>query len=88
MIIKNQPDMSILVSRLEKRTKGTMDKKVSVYLDKGIEIGGTITVDDALNTTSENPVQNKVIATKINELDTTIGDIETILHTLNEGEES
>lgn len=81
MKVKNQPDMSILVSRLEKRTKGTMDKKVSVFLDEGIEIGGTITVDDALSTTSPNPVQNKVIAEAI-------GDIESILHTLNEGEES
>lgn len=41
----------------------------------------TIEVDDELSTTSENPVQNKVIAQAI-------GNIEQVLHTLNNGEES
>lgn len=31
-----------------------------------IQSGGTVTVDSALSTTSENPVQNKVITTEIN----------------------
>ena len=38
-----------------------------------IEGGGTITVDDALSDTSENPVQNKVITTKVNSLETSLG---------------
>jgi predicted nucleic acid-binding Zn-ribbon protein len=45
-----------------------------------IEGGGT--VDDALSTTSENPVQNKVITLKINEIsgnvNTISGDVETL----------
>ena len=48
--------------------------------------GGDITVDDALSTTSKNPVQNKVITNKINEIESSIGDVETILHELNNGE--
>lgn len=39
----------------------------------------TLTIDDAFSADSENPVQNKVIYAAI-------GDIETILHTLNIGE--
>ena len=50
--------------------------------------GGTVTVDDALSETSENPVQNKVITNKVNEIENSIGDVETILHELNNGEES
>lgn len=34
----------------------------------------SIVVDSALNTTSENPVQNKVVATAINNLNTLVGD--------------
>ena len=37
-----------------------------------IEGGGTITVDDALSDTSENPVQNKVITTKVNSLESSL----------------
>ena len=35
--------------------------------------GSTIVVDDALSNTSENPVQNKVITTKLNSLETSLG---------------
>lgn len=38
-----------------------------------IEGGGSVTVDSALSTTSENPVQNKVITTKVNSLETSLG---------------
>ena len=41
----------------------------------------TIEVDNELSDTSENPVQNKVITQAI-------GNVEQILHTLNNGEES
>lgn len=50
--------------------------------------GGTVIVDDSLSTESENPVQNKVITTKINSLEQEIGDIETALHQINNGDES
>lgn len=35
--------------------------------------GSTVVVDDALSDTSENPVQNKVITTKVNSLETSLG---------------
>ena len=38
-----------------------------------IEGGGTITVDDALSDTSENPVQNKVITTRITSIESSLG---------------
>ena len=38
-----------------------------------IEGGGTVTVDSELSLTSENPVQNKVITTKVNSLETSLG---------------
>ena len=38
-----------------------------------IESGTSITVDSELSTTSENPVQNKVITTKVNSLETSLG---------------
>lgn len=38
----------------------------------------SVTVDSAMSSTSTNPVQNKVIYNAI-------GDVETILHTLNSG---
>lgn len=39
--------------------------------------GGSVTVDDALSTTSENPVQNKVITARINGLDSDVGTLRT-----------
>jgi hypothetical protein len=41
--------------------------------------GGSITVDDALSTSSTNPVQNKVITDEINDIKTTLGNINTVL---------
>ena len=38
-----------------------------------IESGTSISVDSELSTTSENPVQNKVITTKVNSLETSLG---------------
>ena len=37
--------------------------------------GGSITVDSALSTTSTNPVQNKVVTARINELDDLLSDV-------------
>ena len=42
-----------------------------------LEQGSQISVDTALSTSSTNPVQNKIVTTKINELDTTISSIQT-----------
>ena len=38
MKVKTQPEMSILVSSIQNRKKGYMDKKVSVFLDKNVKI--------------------------------------------------
>ena len=42
-------------------------------------------VDSSLSSTSTNPVQNKVIKGQIDDINATIGNVETILHTLNSG---
>lgn len=53
--------------------------------------GGSIVVDSALSSVSTNPVQNSVITEALNAtatkdyVDTQVGNIETILHTLNLG---
>lgn len=71
------PDVSNLATKAELANKqdqlvsGTNIKTVNgqSLLGNGniqIEGGGTITVDSTLSTTSENPVQNKVITTAIN----------------------
>ena len=39
--------------------------------------GGSVTVDDALSTTSTNPVQNKVLTARINGLDLDVGTLRT-----------
>ena len=39
--------------------------------------GGSVTVDDALSTTSTNPVQNKVLTARINSLDSDVGTLRT-----------
>lgn len=49
---------------------------------QALELGGNITVDDALSTSSTNPVQNKVIAEEINDMKTTIGNINTVLESV------
>ena len=49
---------------------------------QALEIGGSITVDDVLSTTSTNPVQNKVITEEINDMKTTIGNINTVLESV------
>lgn len=41
--------------------------------------GGTVTVDAALSATSENPVQNKAITSKINQIDLQLGELDTWL---------
>lgn len=45
------------------------------------ESGGIIT-DDVLSTSSTNPVQNKVIAEKITDIETLVGNIDILLGTI------
>lgn len=53
-------------------------KETGKIYTQGGEYGGEdITVDSALSTTSTNPVQNKVITTKVNDIDTRVQDIES-----------
>lgn len=53
-------------------------KDGAIRLWTNAQTGGSVTVDSALSSTSENPVQNKVIYNAI-------GDVESILSTLNIG---
>lgn len=53
-------------------------KDGAIRLYTNAQTGGSVTVDSALSSTSENPVQNKVIYNAI-------GDVESILSTLNIG---
>ena len=39
--------------------------------------GGSVTVDAALSASSENPVQNKAITSKINQMDRQLGELDT-----------
>ena len=39
--------------------------------------GGSVTVDSALSTASTNPVQNKAITNKINQMDSQLGELDT-----------
>ena len=53
-------------------------KETGKIYTQGGEYGGEdITVDSSLSTTSTNPVQNKVITTKVNDIDTRVQDIES-----------
>ena len=53
-------------------------KDGAIRLYTNAQTGGSVTIDSALSSTSENPVQNKVIYNAI-------GDVESILSTLNIG---
>ena len=57
----------------------------NIYIDKGsnrIEYRATtIDIDSELNTTSENPVQNKVITTNINTTEANLGDVTSLTTT-------
>ena len=55
-------------------------KKEYLYTSSGWEyLGEEQVIDSALSTTSENPVQNKVIALAIEDINTTIGNINAVL---------
>lgn len=59
----------------------TTDKSslVSAINEVNAKEGGSITVDDALSGTSENPVQNKVVKSKFDSVDQTVIDVQTAL---------
>ena len=75
---KNASQDEAIQSKQDKLISGTNIKTINnqSILGEGnisIEAGSSITVDSALSTTSENPVQNKVITTKVNSLETSLG---------------
>lgn len=75
--LATKADKSSLNSKQDKLVSGTNIKTIndqSILGSGNISIESTsITVDNALSTTSENPVQNKVITTKVNSLETSLG---------------
>lgn len=75
---KNALQDEAIQSKQDKLISGTNIKTINnqSILGSGnisIEGGGSLTVDSELSTTSENPVQNKVITTKVNSLETSLG---------------
>ena len=75
---KNASQDEAIQSKQDKLISGTNIKTINSQsiLGEGnisIEAGSSITVDSELSTTSENPVQNKVITTKVNSLETSLG---------------
>ena len=52
----------------------------------GISYGGTGTVDPILDQQSSNPVENKAVAKAISDINQMIGDINTILEGVLDGE--
>ena len=75
---KNASQDEAIQSKQDKLISGTNIKTINSQslLGEGnisIEGGTSITVDSALSDTSENPVQNKVITTKVNSLETSLG---------------
>ena len=75
---KNASQDEAIQSKQDKLISGTNIKTINSQslLGEGnisIESGTSITVDNALSDTSENPVQNKVITTKVNSLETSLG---------------
>ena len=75
---KNALQDEAIQSKQDKLISGTNIKTINnqSILGEGnisIESGTSITVDNALSDTSENPVQNKVITTKVNSLETSLG---------------
>ena len=75
---KNALQDEAIQSKQDKLISGTNIKTINnqSLLGEGnisIEGGSSITVDSELSTTSENPVQNKVITTKVNSLETSLG---------------
>ena len=52
----------------------------------GVSYGGTGTVDPVLDQQSSNPVENKAVAKAISDINTVIGDINTVLEEVLGGE--
>ena len=77
---KSIPDVSGLaaqssvnaISELIPPNASTSNKLATIADISG---GGSVTVDDTLSTTSQNPVQNKVITEKINQVENSIPDV-------------
>lgn len=69
-----QNEHALKIKLVDSDTKYQNEHAIKVQIEGGG--GGTITVDSEFSTTSENPVQNKVITNAI-------GDIESALNAIN-----
>ena len=52
----------------------------------GVTVGSTVEVDDALDSTSENPVQNKVITSEVEAINTEIEELTALVNDIAQGE--
>ena len=81
-----KPQSGIPASDMASAVQTSLDKadaaapQATTYTKSEVDalVGSGVTVDDALSTTSENPVQNKVVTTAINGKQATIDDLSTI----------
>lgn len=74
----NKPDFSTIYTSDDRTLQEVLDE-LSMG---GGSSGGSLIVDDALSETSTNPVQNKVVTEKFNEVTTTVGNINSLLSTI------
>ena len=59
---------------------------MGIIVKDGVSYGGTGTVDPVLDQQSSNPVENKAVAKAISDINTVIGDINTVLEEVLGGE--
>ena len=60
--------------------------KIEIELaTKVVKVGGKVTVDSALSTESENPVQNKVVTEKLTELSAEVSELSERVDELEKG---
>lgn len=74
----NKPDFSTIYTSDDRTLQEVLDE-LSMG---GGSSGDSLIVDDALSETSTNPVQNKVVTEKFNEVATTVGNINSLLSTI------
>ena len=70
---KNNKLVDMIVSDIKNTI--CLDSLDSCTINDDYSGGGSVTIDDSLSTVSENPVQNKVITQKINQVENSIPDV-------------
>lgn len=79
--ISETSDGTIFVPIASADTAGVIKVGSNLSIDEnGVlsgQAGGSVTVDSTLSTTSTNPVQNRVITSEINSINTTVGNIQS-----------